>query len=127
MTPLTIKFDINGSVAWVWMDRSAVHNALSESMIDELTDAFRSLNENSSVRVIVLSGRGKSFSAGADIESMKRQGAAPIAANLENARQLAEMYRTIAESPKPTIAIVNGAAIGGGLGLVAACDIAIAS
>jgi|ERR1035441_8697141 methylglutaconyl-CoA hydratase len=127
MTPLTIKFDINGSVAWVWMDRSAVHNALSESMIDELTDAFRSLNENSSVRIIVLSGRGKSFSAGADVESMKRQGGAPFEANLADARRLAEMFRVIASSPKPTIARVNGAAIGGGFGLVSACDIAIAS
>ena len=122
-----LEIEVRGAVAWVWLNRPAVHNALNEAMIEEITEAFRTLADNASVRVIVLSGRGKSFSAGADIESMKRQGAAPIAANLENARQLAEMYRTIAESPKTTIAIVNGAAIGGGLGLVAACDIAIAS
>ena len=127
MIERTIEIDHAGAVATVWMNRPALHNALHEAMIDEITESFRTLAENPSVRIIVLSGRGKSFSAGADIESMKRQGAAPISANLANARQLAEMFRTIAESPKPTIARVNGAAIGGGLGLVAACDIAIAS
>ncbi len=127
MTEQTIEIDRQGAVAWVWLSRPEVHNALNEIMIDEVTEAFRALVRDPSVRVIVLSGRGKSFSAGADIESMKRQGEAPLTANLENARQLAEMFRTIAESPKPTIARVNGAAIGGGLGFVAACDIAIAS
>src|ERR1700681_4952446 len=127
MTEHTIEIEARGAVAWVWLNRPTVHNALNEVMIDELTEAFSTLARDKSVRVIVLSGRGNSFSAGADVECMKRQGVAPIAANLANARQLAEMYRTIAESPKPTIARVNGAAIGGGLGLVAACDIAIAT
>jgi methylglutaconyl-CoA hydratase len=127
MTEPTIEIERQGAIASVWLNRPEVHNALNETMIDEITEAFRALARDSSIRVIVLSGRGKSFSAGADIESMKRQGAAPITANLENARQLAEMFRTIAESPKPTVARINGAAIGGGLGLVAACDIAIAS
>jgi methylglutaconyl-CoA hydratase len=127
MTEPTIEIERKGAIASVWLNRTEVHNALNEMMIDEITEAFHTLSAQDSVRVIVLSGRGKSFSAGADIESMKRQGAAPITANLENARQLAEMFRTIAESPKPTVARINGAAIGGGLGLVAACDIAIAS
>ena len=127
MEELTVQIDIAGSIAWVWMNRPVVHNALNEAMIADLTRAFTSLGQNSDVRVIVLSGRGKSFSAGADVESMKRMGAAPLDLNLEDARQLAELFRTIAFAPKPTIARVNGAAIGGGLGLVAACDIAIAS
>ena len=79
------------------------------------------------VRAIVLSGRGKSFCAGADAESMRRLGEASPHENLENARALAEMFRAVAFCPKPTIARVNGAAIGGGLGLVCACDIAVAS
>jgi methylglutaconyl-CoA hydratase len=123
----TLELEHTGPVASVWMNRPAVHNALDEAMIDELIEAFLSLSQDASVRVIVLSGRGKSFSAGADVESMKRQGSAPLAANLANARQLAAMFHAIASSPTPTIARVNGAAIGGGLGLVAACDIAIAS
>jgi methylglutaconyl-CoA hydratase len=79
------------------------------------------------VRVIVLAGRGKSFCAGADVDSMKRQGEAQFEENLANARELAEMFRTIASSHKPTIARVSGAAIGGGLGLVSVCDVAVAS
>lgn len=127
MEELTVQIDIAGSVAWVWMNRPAVHNALDEVMIADLTSAYTSLGKDPDVRVIVLSGRGKSFSAGADVESMKRLGSAPLELNLLDARQLAEMFRTIAFAPKPTIARVNGAAIGGGLGLVAACDIAVAS
>lgn len=127
MSEPTIQIEVSAAVARLWMNRPEVHNALNEAMIDELTCAFVSLGEDSSVRMIVLSGRGQSFSAGADVESMKRQGGAPLDANLANARQLAEMFRAIAFSPKPTIARVNGAAIGGGLGLVAACDIAVAS
>lgn len=123
----TLELESVGPVAWVWMNRPAVHNALNEDMIDELAETFLELGEDPVVRVIVLSGRGKSFSAGGDIDSMKRQGAAPRAENLANARGLAEMFRIVATCPRPTIARVNGAAMGGGLGLIAACDIAISS
>ena len=123
----TIEVEKAGAVARVWMNRAAVHNALNEDMIDELAETFLDLGEDSSVRVIVLSGRGKSFSAGGDVDYMKRQGAAPREINLATARGLAEMFRIIAVCPKPTIARVNGAAMGGGLGLITACDIAVAS
>jgi len=123
----TLELESVGPVAWVWMNRPAVHNALNEDMIDELAETFLELGEDRAVRVIVLSGRGKSFSAGGDIDYMKRQGAAPRAQNLASARGLAEMFRIVAICPRPTIARVNGAAMGGGLGLIAACDIAIAS
>jgi methylglutaconyl-CoA hydratase len=123
----TIEIEQAGAVARVWMNRAAVHNALNEDMIDELAETFLDLGEDSSVRVIVLSGRGKSFSAGGDIDYMKRQGAAPREINLATARGLAEMFRIIAVCPKPTIARVNGAAMGGGLGLIAACDVAVAA
>ena len=127
MAERTLEIDRAGAVVRVWMNRPAVHNALNEEMIDELAEEFLSLGEDASVRVIVLSGRGKSFSAGGDIDYMRRQGAAPRESNLATARGLAQMFRIIALAPKPTIARVNGAAMGGGLGLVAACDIAIAS
>ncbi len=122
----TGEIERRGAAAWVWMNRPEVHNALNEELIAGLTAAFRVQAEDAGVRVIVLTGRGKSFCAGADVESMKRQGAAHAQDNLHNARDLADMFRTIAMCPKPTIARVNGAAIGGGLGLVSACDIAIA-
>ena len=123
----TLELESVGPVAWVWMNRPAVHNALNEDMIDELAETFLELGEDPAVRVIVLSGRGKSFSAGGDIEYMKRQGAAPRVQNLASARGLAEMFRIVATCPRPTVARVNGAAMGGGVGLVAACDIAVAS
>src|SRR5215472_9567962 len=127
MTEPVLEIEKNGPVARVWMNRPAVHNALNEAMIDELSETFLDLGEDPAVRVIVLSGRGKSFSAGGDIDYMKRQGAAPRETNLATARGLAEMFRIIAVCPKPTIARVNGTAMGGGLGLIAACDIAVAS
>lgn len=127
MSERTVEVELRGPTAWVWMNRPELHNALNENLIAELTQVFRALSEDAGVRAIVLAGRGRSFCAGADIESMKRQGAAAYDENLANARALAEMFRAIAESKKPTIARVNGAAIGGGLGLVCCCDIAVAS
>lgn len=127
MAEPTLEVENIGAVAHVWMNRPEVHNALNEAMIDQLAETFLDLGEDPSVRVIVLSGRGKSFSAGGDIDYMKRQGSAPREINLANARGLAEMFRIIATCPRPTIARVNGAAMGGGLGFVSACDIAIAS
>ncbi len=127
MAEPTIEAERRDAVAWIWMNRPTVHNALNEQLMRELTEAFRALGADEAVRVIVLGGRGKSFSAGADAESMRRQGAAGFDENVANARELAEMFRTIAACPKPTVARVNGAAIGGGLGLVCTCDIAIAS
>lgn len=122
-----LEIEHAGALAHVWMNRPAVHNALNEEMIDALTSAFATLSANESVRIIVLSGRGKSFCAGADIESMKRQGASSFDDNLADARQLAALFHAIAVSPRPTIARVNGAAFGGALGLISASDIAIAS
>jgi methylglutaconyl-CoA hydratase len=123
----TIEVEIRGAAAWLWLNRPALHNALNEDLIRELTLVVRGFGDDPAVRVIVLSGRGRSFCAGADIESMKRLGEACAAENRENARELAALFHAIAGSPKPTIARVNGSASGGGLGLVSACDIAIAA
>jgi methylglutaconyl-CoA hydratase len=123
----TIEVEQSGAVAWIWMNRPELHNAFDERLIAELTEAFVDLAVDATVRVIVLSGRGRSFSAGADIAWMQRQGNASREDNTADARKLADLFHTIADSSKPTIARVHGAAIGGGLGLVAACDIAIGS
>jgi methylglutaconyl-CoA hydratase len=109
------------------MSRPAVHNAFDETLIKELTDAFRALDGDTSVRAIVLAGEGKSFSAGADLNWMKRQGAASLYDNLASARRLASLFRTIAMCATPTVARVHGAALGGGMGLAAAIDICVAS
>jgi methylglutaconyl-CoA hydratase len=127
MSERAVEIEYSGAAASIWMNRPEVHNAFDENLIEALGNAFVDLDENDAVRVIVLSGRGRSFSAGADVEWMKRQGRASIEDNTADARKLANLFRTIAASPKPTVARVQGAAIGGGLGLVAACDIAIAS
>ena len=116
-----------GPVATVWMNRPAVHNAFNEDFIAQLTEAFKGLESNNAVRVVVLAGRGKSFSAGADLSWMKRQGEASVQANVADAVKLATLFRTIAELNKPTVARVHGAALAGGTGLVASCDIAVAS
>ncbi|TCS36494.1 methylglutaconyl-CoA hydratase [Paucimonas lemoignei] len=118
---------IGTSVAWLWMNRAEVHNAFDETLIAELTSALQELEADVGVRVIVLAGRGKSFSAGADLNWMKRQGSASMEDNLADARRLGELFRVLAECAKPTIARVHGAAMGGGMGLAAACDICVAS
>lgn len=127
MSDRTIEIEHRGPVVWVWLNRPEVHNAFNAALITELTEAFLDLGANASVRVIVLAGRGRSFSAGADVQWMKEQGAASIQDNTADARRLATLFETIACSPKPTVARVHGAALGGGVGLVSACDVAIGS
>ncbi len=114
-------------VARLTMNRPCVHNAFDEHLIDAMVDALERLAEDNSVRVVVLTGQGKSFSAGADLDWMRRMAAFDQAENLADARRLARLLRTLDELPKPTLALINGAAIGGGVGLVAAVDIAIAA
>lgn len=116
-----------GPVATVMMARPEVHNAFNETVIAELLAAFNDLAADESVRVVVLAGEGKSFSAGADLDWMRRMSQASEEENQADAAQLAAMLRTVADCPKPVVARVQGAAIGGGAGLVAAADIAIAA
>ncbi|MBA4257383.1 MAG: enoyl-CoA hydratase [Polaromonas sp.] len=114
-------------VAQVTMNRPAVFNAFDEAMIAELGQAFATLAADPSVRVIVLAGSGKHFSAGADLQWMQRASQASRDWNLADARQFADMLARIEACPKPTVARIQGAALGGGVGLAAACDIAIAA
>lgn len=123
----TLEIQLNGPVATVWMNRPDLHNAFDETLITELTAAFMALDDDADIRAVVLAGRGKSFSAGADLNWMRRAANNGIDENLNDARALAKMLRTIAEMNKPTIARVQGAALGGGMGLASACDIAVAS
>ncbi|QPF75849.1 enoyl-CoA hydratase/isomerase family protein [Roseateles sp. DAIF2] len=126
METLTIETDARG-VARVTMNRPEVFNAFNEAMIADLAAAFERLTADPAVRLIVLAGSGKAFSAGADLQWMKRASEATQAANVEDARRFATMLQRIAECPKPTLARVQGLALGGGVGLAAACDIALAT
>lgn len=123
----TLEIERAGKVATIWMNRPAVFNAFDEQLIEELTAACTELDADPGVRIVVLGGRGKHFSAGADLNWMKRAANNGLDDNLNDARALAGMLRTLAEMKKPTIARVQGAALGGGTGLAAACDIAVAS
>ena len=123
----TLEIELNSPVATIWMNRPDLHNAFDEILIAELTAACIALDDDADVRVVVLAGRGKSFSAGADLNWMRRAANNGLDDNLNDARALAHMLRTLAEINKPTIARVQGAALGGGMGLAAACDVAVAS
>ena len=115
-----------GSVATVTLARPEAHNALNADLIGELTRCFEEISDDESVRVVVLAGEGRSFCAGADIGYMRETAHFSYEENLEDARRLAMMYWTIDECPKPLVARVQGAAMGGGAGLVAVADVAVA-
>jgi methylglutaconyl-CoA hydratase len=123
----TLEIERAGAIATVWMNRPDVHNAFNAQLIADLTAACRALEADEAVRVVVLAGRGKSFSAGADLNWMKAAAQASVEENLEDARRLAGMLRALAQLAKPTIARVHGAALGGGMGLASACDICVAA
>ena len=116
-----------GPVARLRMTRPQVHNAFDAELIRELTEALVKIGADAGVRVLVLEADGASFSAGADLNWMRGMAAASEQANVDDSLALARLMRTLDELPKPTIARVQGAAFGGGVGLVACCDIAIAA
>jgi methylglutaconyl-CoA hydratase len=123
----TLEIERKDRVATVWMNRPDRHNAFDAQVISDLARAFRQLESDQGIRVVVLGGRGRSFSAGADLNWMKAAGEAGFDDNLADARALADMLATLGRLAKPTIARVQGAALGGGMGLAAACDVCIAS
>ena len=122
-----VKVSVQGAVATVLMDRPDVHNAFDDRLIAGLTAVFHRLGADAAVRVIVLAASGRSFSAGADLNWMKRMAAYSGDENVADARGLAGLMRAIERLPKPVIARVQGAAFGGGVGLVACCDMAVAA
>ena len=114
-------------VAIVTLNRPEVHNAFNEPVIERLTDIFDELRGADGVRVVLIEGAGKNFSAGADLQWMKAATHYTHADNLEDAKELAHMLHLLHTLPQPTVALIDGAARGGGVGLIAACDMAIAT
>lgn len=121
-----LKIDFEKNAALVTLDRPDVHNAFNDELVKQITSAFSELGQRSEIRVIVLCANGKSFCAGADLKWMKRMVDYSYEENVADARAVGQMFLAIAKCPKPVIARVHGAALGGGAGLVAACDIGIA-
>ncbi len=117
----------SGTIAQVWLNRPDLRNAFNEDLITEVRDTFAALGADPNIRAIMLGGRGPAFCAGADLNWMKKMASYTDADNASDALGLAQMLRTIYESPKPVVARVHGPCFAGGMGLVAACDIAVAS
>lgn len=123
--PESLQILVDGPVRRLRLDRAELHNAFDAGLIATLTAALAEAGADPDVRVVVLEGGGASFSAGADLNWMRGMAAASEAENYADSLALAGLMRTLDELPKPTIARVHGAAFGGGIGLVACCDIAI--
>ena len=121
-----IEVEHAGAVATVRLQRAEVHNAFNARMIGELMTCFEMLADDTTVRAVILTGTGRSFCAGADIQWMQASLDFTYDENIADADRLAAMYEAINTLPKPLIGRINGAAIGGGAGLVACCDVAIA-
>ncbi|MBA3045497.1 MAG: enoyl-CoA hydratase/isomerase family protein [Candidatus Thermoplasmatota archaeon] len=114
-------------IVTVTLNRPEIHNPFDEKMISELTDFFKSVNQNNTARAVVITGAGKSFCAGADLNWMKRMGQYSHEENVYDATDLSRMFQALEDIEIPVIAKVNGAALGGGAGLACACDFVIAS
>lgn len=123
----TLNIEKKSGVTTLWMDRSEVYNAFDERLIAELSAVLTELESDTETKILVLAGRGKHFSAGADLNWMKRAAMMSDEENLADAKRFASMLYQLAHFPKPTIARIQGAALGGGTGLAAACHIAIAA
>lgn len=120
-----IEVELRPAIAVVTLNRPELHNAFDQLLITELTAALRRLDRDPNVRAVVLAGAGKSFCAGADLNWMREMATYSRPQNLADANALARMLKTLNRMSKPTIARVHGAAYGGGVGLVACCDVAL--
>ncbi len=127
LQPMFLEEIGDDGVAQITLTRPEVHNAFNDTLINELNAVLNGLGTDERVRVVVLSAQGRSFSAGADLKWMQRTAAYSEVENLKDAQALAELMHTLNFLPKPTMALVQGPAIGGGVGLVACCDIALAA
>lgn len=127
MTYTTLETELRHGVALVWLNRPDVRNAMNSVLIAELTDALDRAIDDDRVRAIVLAGRGRAFCAGADLGWLKTARTMSADEAHADSAHLAQLLRRLYESPKPTVARVHGPAYAGGMGLVAACDIAVAS
>lgn len=127
MSYTTLETTLQQGIAVIWLNRPELRNAMNATLIAELTDAVEAAAGDDAVRAIVLAGHGKAFCAGADLHWMREAAQYDARRNEEDAGRLAALLRAISEAPKPTVARVHGPAYAGGLGLVCACDIAVAS
>ena len=123
----TVLVERDGAVARITLNRPGTHNAFDDALIARLTHALEELAARDDVRVVVLTGGGKSFCAGADLAHMKKAAGFSEAENVADAQVLARLLMVLGGLPKPTVALVQGPAYGGGVGLVSACDIALAA
>ena len=123
----TIKLNIEEKVGTITLARPDIRNAFNNQMIDELLEALKILSEQDQIRVLVITGQGKAFCAGADLSYMSQMKDNTYDQNLDGALKMAEVMHNLYRFKHPTVAIVNGATIGGGVGLVAACDIVVAA
>ncbi len=122
----TLEIQRQNDITTITLNRPELHNAMNEKLMKELTSCFKKLNKDNSTRIIVLTGKGKSFSAGADLNWMKSMANYSREENIQDSKLLSDLYETIYNSPKPIIGYINGHAFGGGIGLIAVCDITIA-
>lgn len=118
---------LQNGVLWVALDRPDVHNALTPEMITDLTAIFRQTSRREDVRVVVLTGEGRSFCAGADLAYMRAAADFDFAQNAADGEAIFDLMQAVDGCAKPVVGRINGAAIGGGLGLVSCCDIAVAA
>lgn len=123
----TLEVKTRGPVAHVYLSRPEVKNAFNEELISELSDACRRLSGERSIRVVTLGGKGEIFSAGADLNWMQRVADYTFEENVADAKRFARMMESLYRLPQATIAAVNGPCIGGGVGLLSACDVGVAS
>ena len=123
----SIITEVDDSIGILTLNKAERHNAFDELLIDEITRGLLELEDDPRVRVVVLSSTGKNFCAGADLNWVRRAATASEQENLRDARELARLMSTLNEFSKPTVARVQGPAYGAGLGLIAACDIAVAT
>lgn len=127
MTSDAVQLQIHDQVATLTLNRPECHNAFDDAMVRELHTALLQVSSDANVRVLVLTALGKSFSAGADAAWMQRMSQYTYSQNAADATALADLMDTLAHLPQPTLALVQGSAFGGGVGLIACCDIAIAT
>ncbi len=128
MSENTVLTEVDSrGVATLTLNRPELHNAFDDDLVTRLTTQIRELESNREVRVVQLAAAGRSFSAGADLKWMRRMAGYSMQENLRDAKATAELMRTLHRTRKPTVAVVQGATFGGGVGLVACCDIAVAS
>lgn len=127
MSYQTVEFSVDGRIANVTFNRPEIHNAFNGTVIEEMADIFAKIKANDDIRVVLLTGKGKSFCAGADLNWMRGVIKQSFDENLAESNALADLFYSIYTCKRPVIGRINGAAIGGGTGFVAVCDIAIAA